>query len=186
MEGDNTIRTAPDILAAFGRPKGHRSSYRQWEENHIPPQVVFEVLSPGNRAGEMAEKFAFYEQYGVEEYYIIDPDHHRLSGWLRRGARLEPVPSMQGWVSPRLGIRFEIERGEIRLYKPDGQPFATFLEIAEREQRERQEKESALAQLERERREKERERQEKEAAVTRAERLAAQLRALGIDPQTEA
>src|SRR5260370_3969499 len=40
VEGDNTIRTAPDVLAAFGRPKGHRSSYRQWEENHIAPQVI--------------------------------------------------------------------------------------------------------------------------------------------------
>jgi Uma2 family endonuclease len=39
---------APDVLVAFGRPKGRRGSYRQWEENGIAPQVVFEVLSPSN------------------------------------------------------------------------------------------------------------------------------------------
>ena len=42
LEGNNLIRQAPDVLVAFGRPKGHRGSYRQWEEDNIAPQVVFE------------------------------------------------------------------------------------------------------------------------------------------------
>src|SRR3954466_2232357 len=49
VEGDNTICTAPDVIVAFGRPKGDRGSYLQWKEDNIPPQVVFEVLSPNNR-----------------------------------------------------------------------------------------------------------------------------------------
>ena len=68
VEGHPEIRMAPDALVAFGRPAGHRGSYRQWAEGGIAPQVVFEVLSPGNRAGEMAAKLAFYTRYGVEEY----------------------------------------------------------------------------------------------------------------------
>jgi Uma2 family endonuclease len=36
--------------------------------------VVFEILSPGNRLAEMMAKFEFYDRYGVEEYYIYDPD----------------------------------------------------------------------------------------------------------------
>ena len=51
VQGDNVIRTAPDTMVVFGRPKRRRGSYRQWEEGGIPPTVVFEVLSPGNRAG---------------------------------------------------------------------------------------------------------------------------------------
>src|SRR5207302_5944114 len=47
-EGKPTVRIAPDILIAFGRPKGYRGSYKQWEEGGIAPQVVFEILSPGN------------------------------------------------------------------------------------------------------------------------------------------
>ncbi|HEY9663570.1 MAG TPA: Uma2 family endonuclease, partial [Allocoleopsis sp.] len=51
VEGNNKIRTAPDALVVFGRPKGdspqatlcERGSYQQWKENNIPPQVVFEV-----------------------------------------------------------------------------------------------------------------------------------------------
>src|SRR6516164_4681448 len=51
VEGDPTTRMAPDVMVAFGRPKGYRGSYRQWEEGGIAPQVVFEILSPGNRGG---------------------------------------------------------------------------------------------------------------------------------------
>ena len=37
VEGDNTLRVAPDVLVAFGRPLGHRGSYKQWLEGNIPP-----------------------------------------------------------------------------------------------------------------------------------------------------
>jgi Uma2 family endonuclease len=86
VEGDNKTRIAPDAMVVFGRPKGEspeatlceRGSYLQWREDNIPPQVVFEVLSPGNRLGEMLKKLRFYERYGVEEYYIYDPDDEDL------------------------------------------------------------------------------------------------------------
>lgn len=74
VEGRPDIRSAPDALVVFGRPKGDRGAYQQWREANIPPQVVFEVWPPGNRAGPLIEKFRFYERYGVEEYYIYDPD----------------------------------------------------------------------------------------------------------------
>ena len=35
VEGDPAIRNAPDALFAFGRPKGRRGSYKQWEEDGI-------------------------------------------------------------------------------------------------------------------------------------------------------
>ena len=63
VEGKPKIRMAPDVLVAFGRPKGQRGSYKQWEEGGIPPQVVFEILSPGNRFREMLRKFRFYQRY---------------------------------------------------------------------------------------------------------------------------
>ena len=106
VEGEPGIRTAPDTLVVFGRPKGHRGSYRQWEEGNIAPQVVFEIRSPGNRFGEMLDKFRFYERYGVEEYYLYDPDFNELEGWIRNKERLQVIDVTNGWTSPRLGIRF--------------------------------------------------------------------------------
>jgi hypothetical protein len=62
---------------------------------------------------------------------------------------------MEGWISPRLGIRFELERGALQLYRPDGERFATYVELMEQREQERQ----------------------------RAARLAARPRALGIEPE---
>src|ERR1700730_6507681 len=39
VEGNPSIRIAPDVMVAFGRPKGHRGSYLQWKEGGIAPQV---------------------------------------------------------------------------------------------------------------------------------------------------
>ncbi|MEN9244859.1 MAG: Uma2 family endonuclease, partial [Gloeomargarita sp. DG02_5_bins_242] len=64
VEGHPEIRVAPDVMVVFGRPKGERGSYRQWEEDNIAPQVVFEILSPGNTFKEMAKKLKFYDRYG--------------------------------------------------------------------------------------------------------------------------
>ena len=155
-------------MVAFGRPPGYRGSYVQCREEGIAPQVVFEVLSPGNTRAEMRRKLQFYEQYGVEEYYEYDPDRGTLKGWLRQNQRLEPIAAMQGWISPRLGIRFSLEGTDLVLYRPDGRRFETFVELEQRAESERQRAES--------------ERQRAESERQRAERLAEQLRALGIDP----
>ncbi len=178
VEGKPKIRTAPDTMVVFGRPKGDRGSYKQWEEDGIAPQVVFEILSPGNRAGEMESKFQFYERYGVEEYYIYDPDHGDLVGWLRKDDRLEKVPDMDKFESPRLKIRFEPGEGpdNLKIVGPDGEPFATYVEvIAQREaERQRADDEHQRADDERQRADDERQ---------RADRLAARLRELGVEPE---
>ena len=88
VEGDNKTRQAPDVMVAFGRPKGERGSYQQWKEDNIPPQVVFEILSPGNTPTEMTRKLLFYDRYGVEEYSIYNPDKNDLCGCIRRENRL--------------------------------------------------------------------------------------------------
>jgi hypothetical protein len=119
-------------MVIFGRPKQKRGSYLQWKEDNIPPQVVFEIISPGNTANEMREKREFYERYKVEEYYEYDPDLKELRGWLSENYKFKPIAQMNGWVSPRLKIRFEQDsNGELLLYRPDGEPFRDRIELDE-------------------------------------------------------
>lgn len=170
------IRAAPDAMVVFGRPKGYRDSYMQWLEGGTAPQVVFEVLSPGNTPTEMLRKLGFYERYGVEEYYLYDPDGVELLGWRREGQHLPEIPQPDGWVSPRLGVRFDLSGEELQIVGPDGRRFASYIELAaqrdqERQAREHAEQQAALAQ------------QQAEELRQKAERLAAQLRALGAEPE---
>lgn len=134
-EGKPTIVTAPDTMIVFDRPDGDRSSYKQWEEEGIAPQVVFEVLSPSNSHMEMLQKQAFYEKYGVEELVIIDPgkreeDPEKFVPYYRQGDHLvmSAFPVVD-WTSKKLGIRFRLEEGRITVFYPDGKPFQSFTEI---------------------------------------------------------
>ena len=176
VEGNNTLRQAPDAMVVFGRPKGYRGSYQQWLEDNISPQVVFEIWSPGNRLSPMAKKLEFYDRYGIEEYYLYKPDLVDLTGWQRRDSRLQVIEQMAGWVSPRLGIRFELPDSGWQIYRPDGQQFLTYLELdgqrQEAEQRAEQAEQRAKTaeiQLEQER--------------VRSQALEAKLRELGINPE---
>ncbi len=137
LQGDLEVRVAPDVYVVFGRPKGDRSSYRQWEEGNVPMTVVFEVLSPSNSGSEMTDKLAFYDDHGVEEYYLYDPESNRLHGFVRRGDALLRVRQMNGFVSKRLGIRFDLSGPELIVRYPDGRPFLPFEEMeAERQKAE--------------------------------------------------
>ncbi len=185
VKGDNMTKAAPDVMVAFGRPKGDRGSYRQWEEDNIAPHVVFEILSPGNTPKEMSKKFEFYERYGVEEYYICDPDRIEFRGWLRFGNRLHPVINTQSWVSPALKIRLEIIDNELIIFRPDGRKFLTPLET-ERLAEEKLRHTERLAEVKIRHAEIKigQERKRAEKAEEKAQKLSDRLRLLGIDPET--
>lgn len=184
IEGNNKLRVAPDTMVAFGRPKGYRGSYQQWKEDNIPPQVVFEILSPGNTLTEMAKKLELYDRYGVEEYYLYDPDKNDLSIWVRQEGRLTVVEQTSSWVSPRLGVRFELTSETMQIYRPDGRPFATYVELEQQREIAEQQKQIAEQQKQIAELQASQAQQRAETAEQRANELEAKLRALGIDPDS--
>ncbi|MFO5495065.1 MAG: Uma2 family endonuclease [Cuspidothrix sp.] len=170
VEGSVKTRQAPDIMVIFGRPKGKRGSYKQWEENNVAPQVVFEILSPGNRSQEMAKKLLFYQRHGVEEYYVYNPDKIELTGFILEQAWLEEIEEIKNWVSPRLGIRFELTANNLEIYYPEGRKFLTSLELNQRAEQEYQRAEQEYQRAEQERQ--------------NYQTLLAKLQAKGIDINT--
>ena len=131
VDGKPDIRVAPEVMVVFGRAQGahqscaygDRGSYRQWKENNVAPQVVFEILSLSNTMKEMIKKQQFYDRYGLEEYYIYDPDKNELTGLQRLESNLTVIEEINGWTSPRLGIRFVVTLETLEVYFPDGSPF---------------------------------------------------------------
>jgi Uma2 family endonuclease len=161
-------RMAPDAMVVFGRPKGKRGSYRQWKEEDIPPQVVFEIISPSNTPVEMDRKLEFYNTYGVEEYYLYDPATNQFDAWERQRGTLSPIPIVKQWVSPRLGIRFDRSGIPLVIYRPDGQRFLSPIELDAQMQQAKQRATTAETQL--------------QSQQQQLEAMAAKLRELGIDP----
>ena len=170
VERRNDISQAPDIMVIFGRSKEDRRSYLQFSEDNIAPQVVFEIRSFSDNQTKMSKKFSFYNRYGVEEYYLYDPAENELIGWQRIEGVLEVIEPIEGWISPRLGVRFELPETGLEIYRPDGEKFLSYSELDQQRELERRRAEEAS--------------QRAEEASQRAERLAAKLRELNIDPDS--
>jgi Uma2 family endonuclease len=138
LPGADEKPTAPDVMVVFGRPKGDRGSYLQWEEADVPVTVAFEVLSPSNTVEEMADKHAFYDEHGVEEYYVYNPEKNTLLVYTRGQVALRRVHHQGPFTSPRLGIRFDLSGPEMAVFHPDGRPFLSFDELDAERQRQQQ------------------------------------------------
>jgi hypothetical protein len=178
-------------------------AYFFWEYGK-PPDVAVEVVS-NHKGGEITRKLQRYAQMGIPYYAIFDRANRLRRGMLRLfrlgSAGYEPAPGL--WM-PEVELGFTIWQGPyeeapniwLRWCDAAGQVYATGAELAMEAQRNadqarvqaeqertRAEQERTRAEQERTRAEQERTRAEQER--TRAEQLAARLRTLGIDPDSE-
>jgi len=71
-ESDDTV-VQPDIMVICDKnklgPEGCRGA----------PDLVIEILSPSNTAIEMKRKLNLYQEAGVREYWIIDPENKDIT-----------------------------------------------------------------------------------------------------------
>jgi Uma2 family endonuclease len=182
----------PDVPPTLGGEV--RRSYVLWQE-HMPPFVILEFVS-GTGAEERDQtpwegKFWVYERiirpayYGI---YEVDPGrvevHHLVDGRFQR----LPANERGHYALAPLGVELGIWQGEyrnlelpwLRWWDAQGQLLPS---AEERVQQEQQLKEQAQQQAEQAQQQAEQERLAREQSQRRAERLAEQLRALGIDPE---
>jgi Uma2 family endonuclease len=141
---------APDAMVVLGRPPGERRSYKQWEEDNIAPQVVFEILSESNTAREMLKKQSFYQRYGVLEMFVYDPESHDFWGQVRahQDQAFEIITSLNlPWTSPTLGVRFEMGAEGLRLFYPNGEVFKDPETLFEERDQAQQQRDLAFAKL---------------------------------------
>lgn len=127
-----------------------RGSYRQWKEENIAPQVVFEILSPSNSAQEMLAKQRFYGEHGVLEMFFYDPESYEFWGLVRNGREesFSPITVLNfPWVSPLLNIQFQMFEDGLAIFYPDGERFKEPGEFIEERDRAQQDRDRAYAKL---------------------------------------
>jgi Uma2 family endonuclease len=66
------------------------------------PDLIVEILSPGNTKKEMSNKFRLYEEAGVQEYWVVEPQDRFVLIYVLRGEEfvgLRPVTEDQPLTS---------------------------------------------------------------------------------------
>ena len=73
-------------------------------EDHIHgvPDLLIELLSPGNKSHDTVRKKNLYEKFGVKEYWIIDPETKESIGYTLEGKVYKEFFRSSGQISSRL------------------------------------------------------------------------------------
>ena len=69
---------------------------------HGSPNLVIEVLSPGTDKYDKTKKKDVYAEYGVKEYWLIDPEKLHCTGYVNENAIFKPLPASQNFFTIRL------------------------------------------------------------------------------------
>ena len=167
----------PDFFVVLDTERKTRKSWVVWEEEGKYPNFILEILSESTANTDKELKKKLYQNtFRTPDYFWFDPYTLEFAGFHLVDGKYEPLEANdQGHLwSQQLDLYLGIHQGLLRFFTPSGQLVPTPEEEAESE---RQQKELAEQEAESER-------QQKELALSKAERLAAKLRELNIDPDT--
>jgi Uma2 family endonuclease len=69
---------------------------------HGVPDIIIEILSPGNKDHDLIKKKALYERFGVKEYWIVDPQSKVSIGYTLQNARFKSLGESRNSIVIRL------------------------------------------------------------------------------------
>ncbi|MDR3172301.1 MAG: Uma2 family endonuclease, partial [Treponema sp.] len=103
-ESDDTV-VQPDLTVICDKKKRGEEGCRG------APDLVVEVLSPSNSAIEMERKLGLYEEAGVREYWIVDPQNKRIRVCRRSGVHFDMQRYSEGVIASTVlpGLEIALE-----------------------------------------------------------------------------
>ena len=173
----------PDFFVVLDTDRRARNSWTVALEGGRYPNLIVEILSPKTAKTDRTIKKELYQNlFQTPEYFWFNPDPRRLDfqGFrLLDGAYQAIAPNPAGWLwSAQLELYLGVADGRLRYFTANGVMVPNFQEETARQAeviiaiQQRLEQEQQRADQERQRADQERQ---------RADRLAAQLKALGIE-----
>jgi Uma2 family endonuclease len=133
----------PDVFWVEGvELDRNRKAWVSWEEGGRLPDVIVELLSPTTADIDRTLKVDLYGRvFRTAEYFLYEPDTRKLEGF-RLSGRFYQALELDGegrlwserlgaWLGIWHGVREDLKRDWIRLYRPDGSLVLTGEERAE-------------------------------------------------------
>ena len=82
------------------------------------PDLVVEILSPENSKKEMKSKFALYQEEGVREYWVVDPERELVFVYVAENKKFKPtIPIADDYVCSTIFPDFKIHTSDLFLIK---------------------------------------------------------------------
>jgi Uma2 family endonuclease len=99
----SSMRTQPDLIILL-----HENSSLVGEDAiHGAPDILLEVLSPGNPDHDLVRKKELYQKFGVKEYWVINPETKETFGFILEGAQYKNIERLTSKIkSPLPGQEF--------------------------------------------------------------------------------
>ncbi len=172
----------PDFFVVLNTERKPRNSWVVWEEDGRYPNLIIELLSASTADVDRGVKKQIYQDiFRTPEYIWFDPASLEFQGFQLVDGQYQALePNAQGWLwSQQLQLFLGLVDGKLRFLTPTGELVATPAETAANVQAELLTTQQDLALT------------QQDLAVTQQEllherqqreRLAARLRALGIEP----
>lgn len=92
-EGGNAVQ--PDIIFVTNENK---EIVDDEDVIHGVPDLLIEILSPGNPKYDKQIKKDLYERFGVKEYWIVDPSTKETAGYTLAGSTYKQLESSSGKI----------------------------------------------------------------------------------------
>ena len=78
------------------------------------PDLVVEILSPGNSKKEMKSKFALDQEEGVREYWVVDPERELVFVYVADNKKFKPtIPIADDYVYSTIFPDFKIHTSDL-------------------------------------------------------------------------
>ncbi len=62
------------------------------------PDLVIEILSPGTKKYDLNEKKKIYQNYGVKEYFIVEPTNRKVKNFILKKNNYTELPEVKGII----------------------------------------------------------------------------------------
>jgi Uma2 family endonuclease len=69
---------------------------------HGVPDIIIEILSPGNKEFDLVKKKELYERFGVKEYWMVDPQTKNTIGYAIENSGYTRIGGNPGLISLKL------------------------------------------------------------------------------------
>ncbi|HEX4796718.1 MAG TPA: Uma2 family endonuclease [Humisphaera sp.] len=96
VRGDSCFMTPADKKkqATEARKRGKPDPTRA--RIYVPPTIVIESISPGHQAHDRVTKFAWYAEFGVKHFWIIDAYERTLDTFQLERGKFKAVDELSG------------------------------------------------------------------------------------------